>query len=115
MALSLTDFAGVVGPRDRIPQSGEGRQEHGALELLVSAPGRQLASDRRARTSRYGRQSCVSGEMSRRREGAACDIDQESRSGPNPDSRHARQDRMKRVSKHEALNFLRDFLTLYSQ
>lgn len=46
--------------------------------------------------------------MSRRREGAARDIDQESRSG-------AGQDLMKRVSKHEALNFLRDFLALYSQ
>jgi hypothetical protein len=78
MALSLTDLAGVVGPGDRIPQSGEGRQEHSALELLITAPGRQLASDRRTRTSRDGRQSRVSGEMSRRREGAARDIDQES-------------------------------------
>ena len=32
VTLSLTDLAGVIGPGDRIAQSGEGRQEHRALE-----------------------------------------------------------------------------------
>src|SRR6202012_4906501 len=31
VTLSLADLAGVVGPGDRIAQSGEGRQEHRAL------------------------------------------------------------------------------------
>jgi hypothetical protein len=42
-----------------------------------------------------------------RGEGAARNVDQESRCGPYTDSRHAGQDRVKRVSKHEPLNFLR--------
>jgi hypothetical protein len=45
--------------------------------------------------------------MRRRSEGPARYIDQESRSGPNPESRHAGQDRMKRVRKHKTFNFLR--------
>ena len=53
--------------------------------------------------------------MARRGEGAARYIDQESCSGPDPDSRHAGQDRVKRVSKYEALNFLRHFLALDAQ
>ena len=47
--------------------------------------------------------------MGRGREGAACHIDQEFRSGPNPDPRHAGQDRMKRVRKHKALDFFRHY------
>lgn len=35
--------------------------------------------------------------------------------GPDPDSRHAGQDRMKRVRKHQALNFLRYLIALDSQ
>jgi hypothetical protein len=53
--------------------------------------------------------------MGRRSEGAARHVDQESRSGPDPDSRHAGQDRVKRVSKHEPLNFLRHFIALDAQ
>jgi hypothetical protein len=42
VTLSLTDLAGVIGPGDRIAQSGEGRQEHRALELFIATSGRQL-------------------------------------------------------------------------
>lgn len=53
--------------------------------------------------------------MARRREGAACHVDQESGRGPDPDSRHAGQDRVKRVSKHQALDFLRHLIALDTQ
>ena len=53
--------------------------------------------------------------MRRRGEGPARYIDQESRSGPNPDSRHAGQDRVKRARKHKTFNFLRHFLALCAQ
>jgi len=53
--------------------------------------------------------------MSRGGERACHDIDQESCRSPNADSRHARQDWMKGVSKHEALNFFRDLFALTSQ
>ena len=62
-----------------------------------------------------GAKTCVSGQMPGRGEGTARDIDQESRGGPNPDSRHAGQDRMKRVRKHKTLDFLRHFLSLCAQ
>jgi hypothetical protein len=91
--LSLTDFAAVIGPGDRIAQSREGRQEHRALELLVSTSGGLLATNGRTGTPRDRRQPCVGRQMGRRREGTACDVDQESRCGPDPDSRHAGQDR----------------------
>ena len=45
--------------------------------------------------------------MARRGEGAAHHIDQESGCSPDANSRHAGQDRMKRVSKHQALNLIR--------
>ena len=115
MTLALTDFAFVVRPGVRVAQSREGRQEHRAFQLLVSASRRQFAADGRARSARDRGESGISGQMRRRRKGAARHIDQESRSGPNPDSWHAGQDRMKRVCKHEALNLFRYFVALYAQ
>ena len=53
--------------------------------------------------------------MGCRGEGAARNVDQESRCGPDADSRHAGQDRVKRVSKHEPLNFLRHLIALDTQ
>jgi hypothetical protein len=49
MALPLADLARVVRPGDGIAQGGEGRQEQRALQLLVSASRRQLATDGRSR------------------------------------------------------------------
>src|SRR5882724_418539 len=112
VSLSLSDFAGVIGPGDRIAQSREGRQEHCTFELLVPTSRRQLTADGRARTACDRRQPCVGGQMARRGESTARNVNQESRSGPDPDSRHAGQDRMKRVSEHEPLNFLRYLIAL---
>jgi hypothetical protein len=53
--------------------------------------------------------------MARGREGAAHHIDQESRRCPDADSRHTRQDWMKRVSKHQSLNLLRHLVALDTQ
>ncbi len=53
--------------------------------------------------------------MAARRKGAAHHIDQESRRGPDADSRHAGQDRMKRVSKYETFNFLCHLVALDAQ
>ena len=57
----------------------------------------------------------VRGQMARRREGAARHVDEESGCGPDADSRHAGQDRMKRVGKHQALNFFRYLVALDAQ
>ena len=95
VALSLADFAGVIGSGDRVAQSGEGRQEPGA--------------------ARHRRQACVGSQMSCGSEGAAHHIDQESGCGPDADSRHAGQDRMKRVRKHKAFDFLGHFFSLFAQ
>ncbi len=56
-----------------------------------------------------GRQVC------RRSEGFVGDFGQESGGGPDADSRHAGQDRPKRVSMHQPLNFGGDFVTLLAQ
>jgi len=53
--------------------------------------------------------------MARRGESAARYIDQESGGGPDPNSRHAGQDRMKRVRKYQALYFSSDFIALAAQ
>ncbi len=53
--------------------------------------------------------------MSGRSEGFMGDFGQESGGGPDADSRHAGQDRPKRVSKHQPLNFSGDFVTLLAQ
>jgi len=71
VSLSLTDLAGVIGPGDRITKRREGRQEHRALQLLVAAPGRQLASDRGTGTACDGSQPCIGSQMACRGEGAA--------------------------------------------
>ncbi len=43
------------------------------------------------------------------------DFGQESGGGPDADSRHPGQDRPKRVSMHQPLNFGGDFVTLLAQ
>jgi len=53
--------------------------------------------------------------MVRRCEGAARHFDQESGRDPDPDSRHAGQDRMKRDSKHETFNLFRYLIALDTQ
>ncbi|KGU75707.1 hypothetical protein BBL_1826 [Burkholderia pseudomallei MSHR1328] len=53
--------------------------------------------------------------MSGRGEGFLGGFGQASGSGPDADSRHAGQDRPKRVSKHQPLNFGSDFVTLLAQ
>lgn len=43
------------------------------------------------------------------------DLGQESGCGPDADSRHAGQDRPKRVSKHQSLHFGSDLVALLTQ
>jgi hypothetical protein len=96
VSFALADLASVVGSVDGGSQRCERRKEQRTFELLVSTPRRMFASDRGARASSHWRQTGVSGHMSRGSERSARDIDQESRGGPDPDSRHAGQDRMVR-------------------
>ena len=115
MTFSLADFARVVCPGDRVSKSGKGGQEHRALQLFVATSGRQFTADGGSGAPRDRRKTCVSGQMRRGCKGAARHIDQESRGGPNPDSRHAGQDRMKRVRKDEPLDFFGHFVSLRAQ
>ena len=74
-----------------------------------------FASDGRTRASCHRGQASVSGKVGG---GSKCPtgyIDQEPCRGPDADSRHAGQDRMKRVCKDETLDFFCNFLTLVSQ
>ncbi|CAM2174585.1 hypothetical protein BO443_220003 [Burkholderia orbicola] len=53
--------------------------------------------------------------MRSRGEGFVCNFGQESGGSPDADSRHAGQDRPKRVSKHQSLNFGSDLVALLTQ
>ncbi|CAJ2810216.1 transposase domain protein [Burkholderia pseudomallei] len=53
--------------------------------------------------------------MRGRSEGFMRDLGQESGGGPDADSRHAGQDRPKRVCKHEAFDFACNFVALLAQ
>ena len=115
MTFALADLASVVGSGDRVSQRCERRQEHRTFELFVSSARGVFAADGRSRSASYRCESSVRGQVACRSERATRHIDQESRSGPDPDSWHAGQDRMKRVCENEALDFLRHFVALTSQ
>lgn len=74
-----------------------------------------LATDRSPGASRNGRKPCVGRQVSGRSEGSGGHIDQESGGGPDADSWHACQDRMRRVREDQAFDFLFDFSALASQ
>lgn len=74
-----------------------------------------LATDGRAGASCDRRETCVGRQMSSGSERPACYVDQESCRGPDADPWHAGQDRMKRVSEDQALDFFRNLVTLPSK
>ena len=74
-----------------------------------------LAADRGPGSAGHGREAGVGGKVSRGGEGLRSDLGEEPGCGPDADSGHARQDRLKRVSVDDLLDLDGDLVTLPSQ
>lgn len=74
-----------------------------------------FAADRRAGAAGDRGETGVGGKMRGRSEGFVRDLCEESGCGPDADSRHAGQDRPKRVGMYKAFDFAGDLVTLFAQ
>ncbi len=103
------------GEQDVAATPGERDESLVVTLALADLAGGQLTADGRAGAARDRCEPCIDGQMARRGEGTARNVDQESGCGPDADSRHARQDRAKRVRHYKPFNLLRDFFALPAQ
>ncbi len=115
VAFALLDLAFVVGTGYRIAKRREGREEQGALQDLVPAPGRMFTTNGTAGAARDRGEPCIGRQMRRGGKGSGSHLGEESRCRPDADPRHAHQDRGKRVRVDTPLHFPGELLTLAAQ
>lgn len=113
MSFALGSFAVVVGPAGCVEADrGECREEQGPFQALVTRVADAFGFDRGARLAGRWCQPCVGGQRGGVGEGLARDFRDEDGCGPDRDSRHGGQDRVKRVGLHQAFQVFGDVATL---